>query len=74
MEIALSENLQREDINPVEEAEGIRSLMDEFGYTQKEAARKNFEIRLVDPEVVELARALNRIRKNGGQTNLEDWK
>ena len=35
---ALIENLQREDLNPVEEAEGIRPLIEEFGMTQEEAA------------------------------------
>lgn len=35
---ALIENLQREDLNPVEEAEGIRSLIDDFGMTQEAAA------------------------------------
>lgn len=35
---ALIENLQREDLNPVEEAQGIRSLIEEFGMTQEEAA------------------------------------
>lgn len=35
---ALIENLQREDLNPVEEAEGIRSLIEGFGMTQEEAA------------------------------------
>lgn len=37
---ALIENLQREDLNPIEEAEGIRSLIDEFGLTQDEAAER----------------------------------
>ena len=36
--IALIENLQREDLDPLEEAEGIRRLIDEFGFTQAEAA------------------------------------
>lgn len=38
--IALIENLQREDLNPIEEAAGIRKLIEEFGYTQEEAAEK----------------------------------
>lgn len=33
-EMALVENLQREDLNPIEEAEGLQRLVDEFGYTQ----------------------------------------
>ena len=38
--IALIENLQREDLNPIEEAEGIRRLIDEYGFTQEQAADK----------------------------------
>ncbi|MBE6813304.1 MAG: ParB/RepB/Spo0J family partition protein [Ruminococcaceae bacterium] len=38
--IALIENLQREDLNPMEEAIGIKRLMDEFGLTQNEAAER----------------------------------
>lgn len=39
MELALVENLQREDLSPVEEARGYRRLMDEFGLTQENTAR-----------------------------------
>jgi len=35
-EIALIENLQREDLNPIEEALGYRALMDEYNFTQEE--------------------------------------
>ena len=40
MELALVENLQREDLNPVEEAEGYRTLINEYGLTQEEAAQR----------------------------------
>jgi len=40
MELALIENLQRQDLNPVEEALGYRSLMDDHGLTQEEAAKR----------------------------------
>ena len=40
MELALIENLQREDLNAVEEALGYRSLIDTFGLTQEEVATR----------------------------------
>ena len=38
-ELALVENLQREDLNPIEEARGYQSLIEDFGLTQEEAAK-----------------------------------
>ena len=40
MELALIENLQRQDLNPVEEALGYRSLIEEYGMTQEETAAR----------------------------------
>lgn len=38
--ISLIENLQREDLNPIEEAVGIQSLMEDFGLTQEQVAKR----------------------------------
>lgn len=40
MELAMIENLQREDLNPIEEAEGFRVLTDTYGMSQAEAAER----------------------------------
>lgn len=55
MEAALIENLQREDLNPIEEAAGIRALMEECGYTQELAAKRVGRSR---PAVANLLRLL----------------
>lgn len=56
MEAALIENLQRQDLNAIEEAMAIRSLMQECGYTQEQAARKLGKSR---PVIANALRLLN---------------
>jgi len=70
LQLALVENLQREDLNPMEKARAFRLLIDQFGLTQTETAQRvgqdrssvaNF-LRLLDlPETVQSALAEDRI-------------
>lgn len=55
-ELALIENLQREDLNPMEEAIGYRTLMDSYGLTQEEAAKAVNKSR---PAIANALRLLN---------------
>ncbi len=56
MELALIENLQRQDLNPAEEALGYRTLMDEYGLTQEETAARVGKSR---PAVANMLRLLS---------------
>ena len=56
MEIALIENLQREDLNPIDAARGIRALMQQCGYTQDKVAARLGKSR---PAVANLLRLLS---------------
>ena len=63
-EIALIENIQRENLNPIEKAKGLRRLLDDYGLTQQELADKlgmsrsgltnNVRILKLDPRVIDL--------------------
>ena len=55
-ELALIENLQRQDLNPMEESLGYQSLMQEYGLTQEEAAKRGGKSR---PAVANALRLLN---------------
>ncbi len=54
-ELSLIENIQREDLNPMEVARAIRKLMDDYGYTQEEAAERIGKAR---PTVANLLRLM----------------
>ena len=56
MELALIENLQRQDLNPVEEALGYQTLMGDYGLTQEDAAKRVGKSR---PAVANALRLLN---------------
>ena len=56
MELALIENLQRQDLNPVEEALGYQTLMSDYGLTQEDAAKRVGKSR---PAVANALRLLN---------------
>lgn len=56
MEAALIENLQREDLNPMEEAVAIKALMQQCGYTQDAAAKRLGKSR---PAIANILRLLN---------------
>ncbi len=56
MEISLIENLQREDLNPIEAAKGVRTLMQQCGYTQEKVSARLGKSR---PVVANLLRLLS---------------
>ena len=60
--IALVENLQREDLNPMEEASALKRLKDEFGLTQDEVARKIGKSRSAVANIVRLLNLPEKIR------------
>lgn len=68
MQIAIIENLQREDLNPIEEAEGLQALIDKCGFTQEEAAASVGKSRPAITNSLRLLRLPEEVRdmtKNG---------
>ena len=64
MELALIENLQRQDLNPVEEALGYQSLMADFGLTQEETAQRVAKSRPAVANALRLLNLSNEILEN----------
>lgn len=62
-EIALIENLQRKDLTPWEEADGLAALCDRFGYTHAEVARKVGKSRSTVTEVMSIASLPESVRE-----------
>ncbi len=63
MEIALIENLQREDLNPIEEAEAYQKLMEEYEMTQEEVAKIVGKSRAAIANSVRLLTLTNEIKE-----------
>lgn len=63
MEIALIENLQREDLNPIEEADAFINLMNEFNLTQEQIAEKIGRSRSSIANTIRLLGLSNDVRK-----------
>lgn len=69
LELALVENIQRADLNPLEEAAAYRQLMDDFGLTQEQVAEKVGKSRVTVANSVRLLRLPDEIKRAlaGGQ-------
>lgn len=63
LELALVENVQRADLNPLEEAQAYRQLMDEFGLTQGQVAERVGKSRVAITNTVRLLRAAAAVKK-----------
>lgn len=63
MEIALIENLQRQDLSPFEEADGLRVLADKYGYTHEDMAEKLGKSRSTITESLSLGAMPEEVRK-----------
>lgn len=64
MEIALIENIQRHDLNPIEEAQGLRRLMSEFKLTQEQAAEKVGRSRVAVTNILRLLNLPDAIQEH----------
>ncbi len=63
MELAIIENLQREDLNPIEEAEGLQALAEKCGYTQEEIAASVGKSRPAIANALRLLRLPEEVRE-----------
>lgn len=62
--IALIENIQREELNPIEEAEAYRKLIEEFGHTQEEVAKSVGKDRSTVTNLLRILRLPENMRKS----------
>jgi ParB family chromosome partitioning protein len=72
LELALIENIQREDLNPIEEAVAYKQLHDEFGLTQEEVAKRVGKERSTVANHIRLLKLPDNVKKlvAGGQLSM----
>lgn len=72
LEMALIENIQREDLNPIEEAEAYRNLMESFDLSQEEVSKRVGRERSTVANMLRLLRLPDRVRGDvvGGQLSM----
>ncbi|MCS7283310.1 MAG: ParB/RepB/Spo0J family partition protein [Anaerolineae bacterium] len=63
LELALVENLQRKDLNPLEEANAYRQLIEEFGLTHEEVARRVGKSRVAITNTLRLLKATDAVKE-----------
>ncbi len=72
LELALVENIQRADLNPLEQAAAYRHLMDDFGLTQEQAARRVGKSRVAVANSVRLLRLPDEIKSSLAQGQITE--
>ena len=63
LELAIIENVQREDLDPIEEAAAYQDLMDRFGYTQEDVARKVGKDRATVANMLRLLKLPSKVKE-----------
>ncbi|HSD65183.1 MAG TPA: ParB/RepB/Spo0J family partition protein, partial [Vicinamibacteria bacterium] len=71
LELALVENIQREELNPIEEAQAFHRLQDEFRLTQEEIARRVGRDRTTVANTLRLLRLPRELREMVGDSRLD---
>jgi ParB family chromosome partitioning protein len=71
LELALVENIQREELNPIEEAQAFHRLQDEFGLTQEEIARRVGRDRATVANALRLLRLPRELRELLAESRLD---
>jgi ParB family chromosome partitioning protein len=71
LEISLIENLHRKDLDPFEEADGLRALVEIYGYTHQEIAKKIGKSRISITETLSLLKIPEEVRKLCSEYNIK---